>query len=108
MVWRPQIFEKPSDTCQVLFGWVVVSVGTPMEKLLKYDRRYGLGKSGRAGRDDPERSCACDESEVREFGESPVRLIRRGGHAQEAQTKLVDGRSDRMSSRCSSMPVGRV
>src|SRR5947209_11436 len=31
----PAIFENPSETCHVLLGWNVVSVGTPMEKLLK-------------------------------------------------------------------------
>src|SRR3954447_308330 len=35
MVLRPKVFEKLSATCQVLFGWVVVNVGTPIAKLLK-------------------------------------------------------------------------
>src|SRR2546430_15833763 len=38
------IFEKPSETCQVLFGWNVVSVFTPIEKLLKYSGGTVSGK----------------------------------------------------------------
>src|SRR5256886_15216524 len=38
------IFEKPSETCQVLFGWNVVSVFTPIEKSLKYSGGTVSGK----------------------------------------------------------------
>src|SRR5256885_5416825 len=38
------IFEKPSERCQVLFGWNVVSVFTPIEKSLKYSGGTVSGK----------------------------------------------------------------
>jgi hypothetical protein len=45
----PEIFEKLSDACHVLFGCVVVSVGLPMLKLLNESGGRASNPSGPEG-----------------------------------------------------------
>ncbi len=80
----PAIFENPSETCHVLLGWNVVSVGTPMEKLLKY---IGGTVSGNpAGPEGliPSVLGPVTKPEVRQFRETLGGVGGHGRHAHEA------------------------